>query len=190
MRLAVMRGAAAQRGDVLVTPLLLVGTSERVGSNWLSDTLAAWWGQYNEPLRQQLDATHPLSACNPAPVCLDELVDADLGPFGRHWLVTFAAGKYGPVRQVVKETNLFFAVEVLLRLLPDAPLVVASRSPLGVVSSFVRGDLYTRWDYPARYRQLHAMTAAPARRRPGHRDRAGAAGRAQHAVAGRRARPA
>ena len=40
------------------------------------------------------------------------------GVLGRHWLVSFAVAKYGPARQVVKETNLFFALPALLALLP------------------------------------------------------------------------
>jgi hypothetical protein len=96
---------------------------------------------------------------------VDKLVDTTLGVNGRHWLVTFAAGKYAPVRNVIKETNLFFVAEVLLRLFPDSPMVVASRSPLGVVGSFHRGNLFTRWHYSDRYRQLQAMTASPQWRR-------------------------
>lgn len=76
----------------------------------------------------------------------------------RHWLVSFAVAKYGPERQVVKETNLFFALPTLLALLPEAPVVVLSRSPLGVASSFKRGDLFRRWDYRARYQQMITMT--------------------------------
>lgn len=72
-----------------------------------------------------------------------------LGPYGRHWLVTFAVSKYAPVRQVVKETNLFFALPAPLALFPDAPVAVLARSPLGVASSFARGGLFPRWDYAA-----------------------------------------
>jgi len=38
-RTAAMRSAAFARGMSLLPPLLMLGTSERVGSNWLSDTL-------------------------------------------------------------------------------------------------------------------------------------------------------
>lgn len=159
------RSDAALAGVQLHPPLLVLGTSERVGSNWLSDTLGAWWQQHNEPFRQQLDASHPLSSANPAPASWHDLTGADLGPLGRHWLVTFAVGKYGITRQVIKETNLFFATTNLLRLFPDAPLVIASRSPLGVISSFTRNGLFTTWVYQERYRQLAAAAAQPATKR-------------------------
>jgi hypothetical protein len=41
-------------GDGILPPLLLIGTMERVGSNWVSDTLRPVTGQHNEPFRQQL----------------------------------------------------------------------------------------------------------------------------------------
>ena len=84
-----------------------------------------------------------------------------LGPYGQHWLVTFAASKYAPARQVIKETNLFFALPALLALFPGSPAAVLTRSPLGVASSFARGDLFRRWDYRSRYRQMTAMTTRP-----------------------------
>jgi hypothetical protein len=145
--------------DGVLPPLLLLGTMERVGSNWVSDTLRPVTGQHNEPLRQQLGPAHPLSALNPG-MSPDEPLER-LGPYGRHWLVTFAAGKHAAERQVIKETNLFFALPALLALFPDSPVAVLTRSPLGVASSFARGDLFRRWGYRARYRQVTATTTAP-----------------------------
>ena len=151
-----MRAAARQRGGILYPPLLLLGTSERVGSNWISDTLRPVMGQHNEPFRQQLGAAHPLSPLNPALASLSG--GAELGSLGRHWLVTFTAAKYATSRQAVKETNLFFGLPGFLALFPGAPVLVLSRSPLGVASSFIRGGLFRRWDYGTRYRQMIAMT--------------------------------
>ena len=131
-----MRAAARQRGGILYPPLLLLGTSERVGSNWISDTLRPVMGQHNEPFRQQLGAAHPLSPLNPALASLSG--GAELGSLGRHWLVTFTAAKYATSRQAVKETNLFFGLPGFLALFPGAPVLVLSRSPLGVASSFIR----------------------------------------------------
>jgi hypothetical protein len=152
-----MREDAARSGTVLRPPLLLLGTSERVGSNWLSDTLRPITGQHNEPFRQQLGSGHPLSALNPDVTNLDQAAKM-LGPYGRHWLVSFVASKYATTRQAVKETNLFFAWSNLLALFPDAPITVLTRSPLGVVSSFARGDLYRRWAYQSRYHQMVVTT--------------------------------
>ena len=66
-RLRAMRETAREHGEVLLPPLLILGTSERVGSNWISDTLRPVLGQHNEPFRQQLAADHPLSPLNPPP---------------------------------------------------------------------------------------------------------------------------
>jgi UTP-glucose-1-phosphate uridylyltransferase len=65
----------------------------------------------------------------------------------------------------VKETNLFFALPTLLALFPEAPVAVLTRSPLGVASSFTRGDLFRRWAYRGRYQQMVAAT------RSGHQAR-------------------
>jgi hypothetical protein len=154
-RLAVITQAARLRGEQVLAPLLILGTSERVGSNWVSDTLRPVLGQHNEPFRQQLGPDHPWSALNPR---FGASPAAAHGGLGRHWLVSFAVAKYGPYRQVVKETNLFFALPALLSLLPGAPVLVLSRCPLGVASSFVRGDLFRRWGYRSRYQQMLAMT--------------------------------
>jgi hypothetical protein len=152
-----MRESARESDQELLPPLLILGTGERVGSNWISDTLRPIMGQHNEPFRQQLAPDHPLSPLNPH---LPDPAGEDLpirGDLGWHWLVTFAASKYATTRQVVKETNLFFALPAVLDLLPGAPVVVLSRSPLGVASSFIRGNLFARWEYRARYQQMTAL---------------------------------
>ena len=124
-----LAAAVQARGESLpLPPLLILGTSERVGSNWVSDTLRPVLGQHNEPFRQQLRPDHPWSALNPR---FAGTGHAEIGPLGRHWLVSFAVAKYGPARQAVKETNLFFALPALLALLPGAPVLVLSRSPAG-----------------------------------------------------------
>ncbi len=164
-RIELMRSAAHARGIVLLPPLLMLGTSERVGSNWLSDTLRPVMDQLNEPFRQQIGACHPLSALNPRAVPVPEVTDAALGTYGRHWLVTFVASKYGTARQGLKETSLFFALPSLLALFPDSPVAVLSRSPLGVASSFKRSGLFTRWGYRSRYQQMITMTRTGPERR-------------------------
>jgi hypothetical protein len=156
---AVRVRAIREASEVVLPPLLLLGVMERVGSNWVSDTLRPVTGQHNEPFRQQLSPAHPLSALNPGLSLAD--ASLDLGPYGRHWLVGFVAAKHAPVRQVIKETNLFFALPALLGLFPDSPVAVLTRSPVGVTSSFARGDLFRRWGYRARYRQVAAMATRP-----------------------------
>jgi Sulfatase-modifying factor enzyme 1 len=156
-RLAVMAGAARSRGEILLPPLLVLGTSERVGSNWISDRLRPMLAQHNEPFLQQLGADHPLSPLNPRIAAATGSSCPAVGGLDRHWLVIFSVGKYGTTRQVVKETNLFFALPIVLALLPGAPVLVLSRSPLGVASSFTRGRLFERWGYRARYHQMITM---------------------------------
>jgi len=159
-RIADLRIQARAAGVDVLPPLLALGTSERVGSNWLSDTLRPVMPQHNEPFRQQLGSLHPLSPVNPYCVEIEQVPRALLGVLGWHGLVEFVVAKYAPVRQLVKETNLFFSARSLLRLFADAPAVVPTRSPLGVASSFLRSDLYRRWGYGDRYRQMVAMTSA------------------------------
>ncbi|GAA2493905.1 hypothetical protein [Winogradskya humida] len=159
-RLTQLRIRARAVGVTVLPPLLALGTSERVGSNWLSDTLRPVMPQHNEPFRQQLGAPHPLSPVNPYGIEVDRVPRALLGRLGWHALVESVVAKYAPVRHLVKETNLFFTTRSLLRLFADAPVVVLTRSPIGVASSFVRSNLYRRWGYADRYRQMITMTGA------------------------------
>lgn len=157
-RLTELRAHALGDKRSVWAPLLVLGTSERVGSNWLSDALRGDAVVHNEPWRQQLGQEHPLSALNPAPTGAAGIV---LGELGQHWLDTFVLSKYGAPRHVVKETNLFFATATVLRLFPDSPIAVLSRSPLGVASSFARSGLWRRWRYDERYAQLRAAARHP-----------------------------
>ena len=119
-RLTQLRMQARAVGVTVLPPLLALGTSERVGSNWLSDTLRPVMPQHNEPFRQQLGAPHPLSPVNPYGVGDDRVPRALLGRLGWHALVESVVAKYAPVRHLVKETNLFFTTRSLLRLFADA----------------------------------------------------------------------
>ncbi|GAA2138451.1 hypothetical protein GCM10009760_19800 [Kitasatospora kazusensis] len=138
-------------------PVLALGTFERVGSNWLSDTLRSVMPQHNEPFRQQLGTDHPLSPLNPAPAD----AGAELGALGRHHLACAVADLHGQPRHLVKETNLFFTAHAVLQLLPDSPVLVLTRAPVGIASSFTRGRLWERWRYGERYDQLVQVTALP-----------------------------
>ncbi|RKS06595.1 hypothetical protein DFP74_2234 [Nocardiopsis sp. Huas11] len=136
------------------SPILLLGTSERVGSNWTMDALRHATIQHNEPLRQQLGLEHPYSPLSSAPS--DHTIAV-------HWLKAFVRGKHQGGPHVIKETNLYFTTDRFLRLFPESPVLVLSRSPLGVASSFNRGDLWRRWRYGDIYRRIAAMTHDPAR---------------------------
>jgi hypothetical protein len=103
-RLTALAEAARAGGTVVLAPLLILGTCERVGSNWVSDILRPVAGQHNEPFRQQIGPDHPWSALNPDLTGTGSTAPSAIGVLGRHWLVSFAIAKYGPDRQVVKET--------------------------------------------------------------------------------------
>ncbi|MGY3676751.1 hypothetical protein [Streptomyces sp. TE33382] len=49
----------------------------------------------------------------------------------------------------------------MLRLLPDSPVVVLTRAPIGIMSSFERGRLWERWAYGERYTQLAGTARSP-----------------------------
>ena len=73
--------AMRESGVSVLPPLLLLGVMERVGSNWVSDTLRPVTGQHNEPFRQQVSPAHPLSALNPGMSVED--ASLRLGQIGR-----------------------------------------------------------------------------------------------------------
>ncbi len=135
-------------------PLLILGAFERVGSNWVSDQLRASMQQHNEPFRQQLGAAHPLSALNPRP-------DSELTALNRHHLACALHDLHGSERHAVKETNLFFASRSVTGLLPESPVLVLTRAPLGIASSFERGGLWQRWVYAERYLGLARTARTP-----------------------------
>ncbi|MFI6688007.1 SUMF1/EgtB/PvdO family nonheme iron enzyme [Streptomyces sp. NPDC050485] len=152
---------AEQSGGPAVAPVLALGTFERVGSNWLCDSLREAMPQHNEPFRQQLGREHPLSPSDRIP---PSLAGCGLGGLGLHHLLCALSDLHaadGLPRHLVKETNLFFATDTVLGLLPRSPALVLTRAPLGIASSFTRGRLWERWHYGERYRQVAATARAP-----------------------------
>ncbi|AVH55633.1 hypothetical protein C4B68_07395 [Streptomyces dengpaensis] len=139
-------------------PVLALGVFERVGSNWLSDSLRQVMAQHNEPFRQQLSRAHPLSPSDRVPPALQ---GTGLTGLGRHQLVCALSDLHGERRHLVKETNLFFAADTVLGLLPQSPAIVLTRAPVGIASSFARGRLWDRWRYKDRYAQVSASARAP-----------------------------
>lgn len=146
-----------EAGDQVLPPALLLGVMERAGASWLSGAFGNAAGRHDEPFGQQVCPAHPLSPLNPGVMSMAD-AERRLGPYGRHALVTFAVSKHAPQRQVITESSLFFALPALLALFPDSPAAVLTRSPVGVASAFAHCDLFRRWGYRARYRQLSAVT--------------------------------
>ncbi|MEU1403737.1 SUMF1/EgtB/PvdO family nonheme iron enzyme [Streptomyces sp. NPDC005728] len=139
-------------------PVLALGVFERVGSNWLSDSLRQVMPQHNEPFRQQLSRAHPLSPSDRVPPTLQ---GTGLTGLGRHQLVCALSDLHGEQKHLVKETNLFFAADTVLGLLPQSPAIVLTRAPVGIAASFARGRLWDRWRYKDRYAQVSASARAP-----------------------------
>lgn len=160
-RVAALHGQSEGEGLAFTAaPVLALGTFERVGSNWLSDSLRAGMPQHNEPFRQQLSRKHPTSPRSRGP--LELTGGAWLGDLERHHLACALSDLYGDPRHLVKETNLFFSTDTTLTLLPHSPVMVLTRAPVGIASSFARGRLWSRWGYGERYAQV-AVTAHSAR---------------------------
>jgi hypothetical protein len=135
-------------------PLLILGTFERVGSNWLLDTLNQHVHTHNEPFKQQLSEESEFSTMSPQLESIEKPLTSDKDPFPSYWLETFVAAKYGTIDHAVKENNLFFALENYLKFFPDTPILIVKREPLGILSSFIDQDLFDKWDYEKRYEQL------------------------------------
>ncbi|MFE1957304.1 SUMF1/EgtB/PvdO family nonheme iron enzyme [Streptomyces sp. NPDC059479] len=94
-------------------------------------------------------------------------VDLDgtgLDGLGQHHLACALSDLYGQPRHLVKETNLFFATDTVLGLLPHSPVLILTRAPIGIASSFARGRLWDRWRYGERYAQVAATARSPRRR--------------------------
>ncbi|MEV5985995.1 hypothetical protein AB0L85_13345 [Streptomyces sp. NPDC052051] len=154
----IAKQVAALHGPGSSAPFLALGVFERVGSNWLSDSLRRRMPQHNEPFRQQLSRQHPLVQGERT---LFDLTGAALDPLGAYHLSCALSDLYGSPRNLVKETNLFFGTETVLRLLPASPAIILTRAPLGIASSFEHGHLWGRWKYEQRYLQVAATAKSP-----------------------------
>jgi len=141
-------------------PLLILGTFERVGSNWLLDTLNQYLHTHNEPFKQQLSEESNFSTMSPKLENIENsLTNSDSQP-SSYWLETFVTTKYGTIDHAIKENNLFFALENYLKFFPDSPILILKRDPLGILSSFIDQDLFNKWDYEKRYEQLKKISCS------------------------------
>lgn len=160
-RVKKLRLASEQKGLELRPPILALGISERVGSNWFLDTVANSIQTHNEPFRQQLHGEHPFSTLSQRPADISKFPVDAMHPYERYWLVNFVASKYTPNQQLIKETNLFFSTANFVELFPDAKAIVLVRNPIGIASSFADNNLFKKWNYSERYNQIKAMTRQP-----------------------------
>ena len=139
-------------------PLLVLGTFERVGSNWLLDTLNQCAHTHNEPFKQQLGKDSDYSTMSSQLQHIESSSSNKIHPFSSYWMETFVSTKYGTDGHVIKETNLFFAIKNFIALFPDSPILILKREPLGIFSSFVSQDLFCQWHYEERYYQLRQVS--------------------------------
>ncbi|RPK75989.1 hypothetical protein EES45_24155 [Streptomyces sp. ADI97-07] len=138
-------------------PALALGIFERVGSNWLS-----------ESLREAMPQTTRLSVSNSAANIRCRLVTAFRRVFREPGSVAWAhtifcapSGTCAGNPGLIKETSLFFAMDTVLEMLPESPAVVLTRARIGMASSFARGRLWERWCYGDRDAQVAATARAP-----------------------------
>lgn len=152
---------STDNSDLVHSPVLALGVSERVGSNWFLDTLNKSLHTHNEPFRQQLHRSHPLSTMSIDPISPSEYELKTMHPYELHWFRNFVASKYSERPHVIKETNLFFSAKNLLDLFPDSSVIMLTRDPVGIASSFVSDNLFERWNYRERYNRLKDVTMQP-----------------------------
>lgn len=152
---------ALENGETIAAPVLALGVSERVGSNWFLATLANTMQTHNEPFRQQLHRSHQLSTICPQPLDVSNYPLEATHPFERYWLSNFVLSKYSKSPQVIKETNLFFSTTNFTNMFPDSTTIILARNPIGIAGSFADNDLFRLWNYAERYNQLKAMTRQP-----------------------------
>jgi len=138
-------------------PLIALGIFERVGSNWFLDAFSAKIQTYNEPYRQQIGNSHPASSLSPHLQLLKSTLTENLSPYERFWLEEFYTSKLSATPQLIKETNLFFALENLLDIFSESPTVILSRHPAGIADSFAKRNLFDDWEYAKRYTQIRTM---------------------------------
>jgi len=138
-------------------PLIALGIFERVGSNWFLDAFSTKIQTYNEPYRQQIGNRHPISSLSPHLQLLKSTVAETMSPYERFWLEEFYASKLSPTPQLIKETNLFFALENLLDIFSESHTVIVSRHPAGIADSFAKRNLFDDWEYAKRYTQVRKM---------------------------------
>lgn len=130
-------------------PHLILGQLERVGSTFYLDMLEKTQLVHNEPYKQLIPKNWKIARGYYGRIdSIDEFLnDPDVDDFHKVWYKNFVLSKYEPNNQVLKETNLYFAVNNLLESFPFRTVEVLSRNPLGIVSSFKRNNLFEQWNY-------------------------------------------
>lgn len=140
-----------------ITPVTVLGIFERVGSNWFLDSVASAFHTHNEPYRQQLHWTHQSSSLTPDFRLLRDTRYEELSSLEQHWFKGYVLGKFGRTPNLVKETNLFFAVDNFVDLFDTSTRIVLTRDPAGIADSFYKRRLFNKWDYEKRFLQITAM---------------------------------
>ncbi len=136
----------------------------RSGTNWTVDALKVEGTRIlQEPLwlhnggQYEQNPLHPMRASTVADV------SAELGhkalandPYGQLLTKNFLAwiNETDGRNHLFKETDGFFHLEWLLASIPDLKILLIQRDIRGIVSSFKKGDLFEKWGYRARLREL------------------------------------
>lgn len=130
-------------------PRIVLGQFERTGSTFLLDDYEKSKLVHNEPYKQLVPKTWPIARDYAGKlVSVDDFfVSKDINPLGKLWLKNFAISKYSPKEEIVKETNLYFALPQFLSLFPYRNVELLTRNPLGIIGSFRRNNLFHHWNY-------------------------------------------
>src|SRR3989338_2493050 len=137
------------RNNNLGLPALIISPFERVGSTLITDILDYIARGHTEPFRQHIGTENPLCPINQYYGDIDinnyhpELAKQN---YSKYWINNFYASLFSvPEIQVIKETNIFFLLNFVLKLLPsDTPIIFLFRDFRGIISSFKKNDLYHR----------------------------------------------
>lgn len=131
-------------------PALLLGQFERVGSTFLLDNYELKNTVYNEPYKQLVPESWPIARGFRGKLYSssdDFLQDPSISALNKLWTYNFVISKYVPSGQIIKETNLYFALPIFLSFFPYRKIELLSRHPLGIIGSFTRNDLFHAWSY-------------------------------------------
>ena len=140
-------------------PAMILSPFERVGTTLVVDILDSVARGHTEPFRQHIGTESPLCPLNR--YCNKFDLNKYHPSFKKqnysiYWLNNFYASLFSVSEvQVIKETNIFFILNFILKLLPaDTPIVFLFRDFRGIVSSFKKNNLYKKWDYQNKFEEI------------------------------------
>jgi len=148
--------------NTICKPALILCPFERTGSTWITDPIDYFARGHTEPFRQHIELKNPI--CPVDAYC--ENIDHDIycqklkiKKYFQFWLSNLYSCFFSVQKvQIIKETNLFFTLKFILKLLPaDTPIVFLVRDIRGILSSFRKRNLYYEWNYKDRFKKIKKL---------------------------------